>query len=73
MRVHYHDEGAGPPLVLIHGTASSLHTWEGWASRLSSHRRVVRLDLPGFGLTGAAPDGDYRPERLARVVGELLD
>jgi pimeloyl-ACP methyl ester carboxylesterase len=34
---------------------------------------VVRLDLPGFGLTGAAPDGDYRPERLAKVVGELLD
>jgi len=73
MRVHYRDEGVGPPLVLIHGTSSSLHTWEGWVSRLSSHRRVVRLDLPGFGLTGAAPDGDYRPARYARVVGALLD
>ena len=73
MRVHYRDEGAGPPLVLIHGTSSSLHTWEGWAKILSSHRRVVRLDLPGFGLTGAAPDHDYRPERYARVVAALLD
>jgi pimeloyl-ACP methyl ester carboxylesterase len=40
---------------------------------LKTHRRVVRLDLPGFGLTGAAPDRDYSPQRLARVVGKLLD
>jgi pimeloyl-ACP methyl ester carboxylesterase len=73
MRVHYRDEGAGPPLVLIHGAPSSLHTWDGWARLLSSHRRVVRLDLPGFGLTGRAPDGDYRTARCARVVAALLD
>jgi len=73
MRVHYRDEGSGPPLVLIHGTSSSLHTWDGWATRLAARRRVVRLDLPGFGLTGPAPDGDYRAERYARVVEGLMD
>lgn len=73
MRVHYRDEGAGPPLVLVHGTSSSLHTWDGWVARLSAHRRIVRLDLPGFGLTGPAPDGDYRAERYARVVAALMD
>jgi pimeloyl-ACP methyl ester carboxylesterase len=70
--VHYRDEGSGPPLVLIHGTSSSLHTWDSWVARLSSRHRVVRLDLPGFGLTGAAPDHDYSAVRYARVVAALM-
>jgi pimeloyl-ACP methyl ester carboxylesterase len=70
--VHYRDEGSGPPLVLIHGTSSSLHTWDGWVARLSSHHRVLRLDLPGFGLTGQAPDRDYSAVRYARVVAALM-
>jgi pimeloyl-ACP methyl ester carboxylesterase len=73
MRVHYRDEGQGMPLLLLHGTSSSLHTWEGWVERLKGHRRIVRLDLPGYGLTGPAPDADYMPARLARVVVKLLD
>ena len=44
IRIHYRDEGSGPPLLLIHGTSSSLHTWQGWVARLSDHRRVIRLD-----------------------------
>ena len=73
MQVHYRDEGAGPPLLLIHGTSSSLHTWDAWTEAMKDHRRVVRLDLPGFGLTGPAPDGDYRAVRLARVASAFLD
>jgi pimeloyl-ACP methyl ester carboxylesterase len=73
MRVHYRVEGTGPTLVLLHGTSSSLHTWDGWVRELSDTRRIVRLDLPGFGLTGPAPDDDYRAERHARVVAALLD
>jgi pimeloyl-ACP methyl ester carboxylesterase len=73
MRVHYRDEGQGLPLLLLHGTSSSLHTWDGWVERLKDHRRLVRLDLPGYGLTGPAPDIDYSPARLARVVVKLLD
>lgn len=69
MNVHYRDEGSGPPLVLLHGTGSSLFTWDAWAAALSPSRRVVRLDLPAFGLTGPRPDGDYR---LATYV-EFLD
>jgi pimeloyl-ACP methyl ester carboxylesterase len=60
MSVHYRDEGAGSPVLLVHGTGSSLQTWDAWASALSSHHRVVRLDLPAFGLTGPQPQGDYR-------------
>lgn len=73
VRVHYRDQGSGPPLLLIHGTSSSLHTWDAWTAQLADHRRVVRLDLPGFGLTGPAPDHDYRAARYARFVARFLE
>jgi pimeloyl-ACP methyl ester carboxylesterase len=59
MRVHMRDEGQGPPLVLLHGTGASLHTWDGWVAALSGQHRIIRMDLPGFGLTGPSPQGDY--------------
>lgn len=52
MTVHYRDQGQGPALVLLHGTGSSLHTWDGWAAALRDSFRVVRMGLPGFGHTG---------------------
>jgi len=61
MKVHYRDEGSGDPVLLLHGTGASLHTWDAWAGALTAAgRRVVRLDLPAFGLTGPNPSGDYR-------------
>jgi pimeloyl-ACP methyl ester carboxylesterase len=51
-RVHYRDEGSGPPLVLLHGTFASLHAWDGWVAELHQDYRCLRMDLPGFGLTG---------------------
>ncbi len=59
MPVHYKDEGRGPTLILLHGTGASLHTWDTWTSELQDSCRVVRLDLPAFGLTGPHPEHDY--------------
>ena len=59
-RVHFRDEGAGDVIVLIHGTASSLHAWDDWTELLKHQYRVIRVDLPGFGLTG--PDRVHRYE-----------
>lgn len=76
MQVHLRDEGPRDdpePIVLIHGTSASLHTWDGWTAALQKQRRVIRMDLPGFGLTGPAPDGDYRMERYADFIAALLD
>ena len=76
MQVHLRDEGPRDdpiPIVLIHGTSASLHTWDGWVAALSPHRRVVRMDLPGFGLTGPAPDGDYSMARYTGFMRDLLD
>ena len=78
--VHLRDEGPrddAAPLLLLHGTGASLHTWDGWAAALTPRRRVIRIDLPGFGLTGPfsgsyAAD-DYRGDTYARFVIDLLD
>ena len=54
MDVHLRDEGPREdplPIVLVHGTSASLHTWDGWVAALKDQRRVIRVDLPGFGLT----------------------
>lgn len=59
-RVHYRDEGTGPVIILLHGTTSSLHAWDQWTEHLTEQFRVIRLDLPGFGLTG--PDRSDRYE-----------
>jgi pimeloyl-ACP methyl ester carboxylesterase len=76
MQVHVRDEGPRDdptPIVLIHGTSASLHTWDGWVAALSPHRRVIRMDLPGFGLTGPAPDADYSMARYTAFMRDLLD
>src|ERR1700687_5066804 len=73
MRIHYRDEGTRPPLVMLHGFGSSLFTWDRWVRQLAGTRRLIRRDLPGFGLPGPAPDGDYRAERYVRVFAALLD
>ncbi|MBP9680070.1 MAG: alpha/beta hydrolase [Bacteriovorax sp.] len=58
-RIHYRDEGEGPTIVLIHGVLSSLHTWDGWADNLKKDHRVIRLDIPAFGLTGKFGNEQY--------------
>lgn len=73
MRVHLRDEGQGVPVLLVHGTSSSLHTWDGWAAALTDVARVVRFDLPGFGLTGPQPDADYSVDRFIRAVDAVAD
>lgn len=76
MKVHLRDEGPRDdpaPIVLLHGTGSSLHAWEGWAAALREKHRVIRFDLAGFGLTGPSPDGQYSIENDVRLVIAVLD
>lgn len=59
MAVHFTSEGSGLPLLLLHGSGASLHIFDAMTARLTARFEVIRLDLPGFGLTGPRPDRDY--------------
>lgn len=75
MKVHYRIEGPPSdtlPLVLLHGTSSSLYTWDAWTEQLQEKHRIIRLDLPGFGLTGPHPMEDYRLETYQKFLRKFL-
>jgi pimeloyl-ACP methyl ester carboxylesterase len=74
--IHYRDEGTGPTLVLLHGVGSSLHTWDDWVERLAPHYRIIRIDLPGHGLTGSDPSIEryqtpYMIDKLEKFLNQL--
>ena len=73
--VHLRDEGKrdGLPLVLLHGSNASLHTWQPWVARLGDRYRIVSFDFPAHGLTGPAPDGQYTQAAYAKVVEAVVD
>lgn len=76
IQVHVRDEGPRDdpvPVVLLHGTGASLHTWDGWTRVLGADRRVIRFDLPGFGLTGPSSDGVYTIESYVDTVLAVAD
>jgi pimeloyl-ACP methyl ester carboxylesterase len=75
MQVHYRDEGNkndSLPLVLIHGTGASLHTWEESVKLLTDSFRVITLDLPAYGLTGPNPKRIYSQAFYVQFIDEFL-
>ena len=78
-QLHVRDSGPpaalpdAPAVVLLHGFASSLQTWDAWAEGLATTHRVIRIDLPGSGLSPPDPAHDYRDERSWQLLIALLD
>jgi len=75
VQLHYSDEGNrldSTPLLLIHGTSSSLRTWDGVTAQLKNQYRIIRFDLPGFGLTGPNPNRDYSTRYYNQVIDSFL-
>lgn len=75
MQVHFRDEGNKADsniIVLIHGTASSLHTFDVWADSLKKTNRVIRMDLPAYGLTGPFPDHNYSISHYTSFLQNFL-
>lgn len=74
-RAHVRVEGLrdleAPTLLLVHGSNSSLHTWEGWVRELGDHARLVSVDLPGHGLTGGVPSEDYSRDAMVCFLEEV--
>src|SRR5690606_35933076 len=75
VRLHVRDNGpkSAPVVIMLHGFGSSLHTWEPWAQLLRSEYRVIRIDLPGSGLSEPDPTGRYDDERTMDIIVALMD
>ena len=74
--VHYRDVGNSNdsiPIVLMHGTGSSLHTYDFWSDNLKSTNRIIRMDLPAFGLTGPFVKNDYSISNYTFFLKEFLN
>jgi pimeloyl-ACP methyl ester carboxylesterase len=68
---HYLVEGAGPPLLLLHGHGGSCRSWHHQVPDFSKSYRVICLDLRGFG-ESAKPPGSYSAELLAKDAAEVI-
>lgn len=76
VEVHYKDEGSGPVLLMVHGSQSTLRTWDRMTERLKSRYRIVRFDIPGYGLSGRVSDeaaANVTPEDIAEGLVDALD
>ncbi len=72
-RMHYVDEGAGAPIVLVHGVPTWSFLFRRIIAGLARRYRCVAPDLLGFGLSDKPAQFDYDPAVLARYVGDLID
>ena len=76
MQVHYRVEGPASdtlPIVLIHGTSASLHTWDSLTLLLKDKKKIIRFDLPAFGLTGPNKENTYNAEVYNIFVDSVLE
>lgn len=73
-KLHVRDTGprSAPAIIMIHGMASNLQTWDAWAKALDGALRVIRFDLPGSGLSPPDPEGDYTDARSINVLSSLM-
>jgi pimeloyl-ACP methyl ester carboxylesterase len=76
IKVHFRDEGNikdSIPVVLIHGTGSNLLTWDKWTEKLIPTHRVIRLDLPAYGLTGPNSNNIYTTAYYVEFLNDFLE
>ncbi len=72
-RVRYLDSGGGAEaVVFLHGFGASMDTWAAVWPEIARTRRILALDLKGFGWSDRPP-GDYSPRAQASLVLALLD
>lgn len=71
--VHYKKKGSGMPVLLIHGTSSSLHTWEQWEDELAKKYTTYSIDMQGGGLTSPPADNDYSIQSYIDLIDSFVE
>lgn len=70
--IHIRDEGAGPPLILLHGSYGSLRMWDDWTELLKKTHRVIRFDIPPIGLSGPDPEDRYGYPDAVKLLDAVI-
>lgn len=68
VRIHFEDTGSGPPVVMVHGAATSAKVYDGLTSRMVGRFRCIRFDLRGLGRSDrveAVSSSDWCEDTLA--------
>lgn len=73
LRWHVQILGDGPPVLLVHGTGASTHSWRLLAPLLAARMRVVSADLPGHAFTSVPSQGGFSLPAMASALSALLD
>tara|TARA_Y100000748_G_scaffold52478_1_gene40751 strand:- start:356 stop:1330 length:975 start_codon:yes stop_codon:yes gene_type:complete len=73
VNIHYAIDGKGPDLLLLHANYANLIDWNPWVNQLKNHFRVIRIDIPGHGLTEADPSNDYSMQRTVFLLERFLN
>lgn len=71
--IHYKDEGKGPVLFMIHGSQSSLRTWDRITKLLKGRYRIIRYDIPAYGLSASVSDEVAATVNPVDIPEELLN
>ncbi len=71
--VSYVDQGAGEPILFVHGTPTWSFEYRHVIRALSASHRCIAPDHLGFGLSQRPADFDYRPESHAQVLAQFVD
>lgn len=69
--LHVRIKGTGKPIFLLHGSFSSLHTWDKWQQALSPYFMTISVDLPGHGLTGPDSLARYSIQEYSELILQL--
>ncbi|MCG8695427.1 MAG: alpha/beta fold hydrolase, partial [Minwuiales bacterium] len=59
-QMHYVEQGAGAPILLLHGNPTSSYLWRNIMPHVFESARCLAPDLIGMGVSGSSPSGSYR-------------
>lgn len=71
--LHVVERGSGPAVILLHGFGGHTYSFRYTIPALAKTRRVIAVDLKGFGYSERPPESDYSQGAQARLVVALMD
>lgn len=72
VRWHVRTAGAGPTLLLLHGSGSSAHSWRDAIEPLAEHFTLIAPDLPGHGQSNPAHPNAFTMKGMALALSAML-